>query len=212
MGAYAPVPWFGRREIEATVERVFEPIAWRMARDGLPYRGVLYAGLMVTDDGPMVLEFNARFGDPEAQVLLPLAEGELAAALLGCATGDRRLMEDSVAMSEGAAVAVAVASAGYPDAPATGRPVGGAEPSSTADDGELLRFHAGTRSSEAGGYETTGGRVVTFVGRGPDLNSARDAAYRGVAQVELEGGQWRTDIAARELDVRNGAQLGDEAG
>ena len=95
MGAFAPVPWFGREALERSVAEIFEPIAWRMARDGTPYRGVLYAGLMLTDDGPMVLEFNARFGDPEAQVLLPLLEGELSAALLGTAIGDRALMEES---------------------------------------------------------------------------------------------------------------------
>ena len=96
MGAFAPVPWFGRDALERTAAEVFEPIAWRMSRDGTPYRGVLYAGLMLTDDGPMVLEFNARFGDPEAQVLLPLLDGELSAALLGTAIGDRALMEGSV--------------------------------------------------------------------------------------------------------------------
>ena len=96
MGAFAPVPWFGGDALERTVAEIFEPIAWRMARDGTPYRGVLYAGLMLTDDGPMVLEFNARFGDPEAQVLLPLLDGELSAALLGTAIGDRALMEGSL--------------------------------------------------------------------------------------------------------------------
>ncbi len=88
MGAYAPVPWFGPGEVEAAVAAIFEPIAWRMSRDDAPYRGVLYAGLMLTEAGPMVLEFNARFGDPEAQVLLPLLDGDLATALLG--RGDRR--------------------------------------------------------------------------------------------------------------------------
>src|SRR5690606_13368467 len=97
MGAYTPVPWFDRAELERTAAEVFEPIAWRMARDGFAYRGVLYAGLMLTDDGPMVLEFNARFGDPEAQVVLPMLDGDLAEALYGCAIGDRSLMEDSVA-------------------------------------------------------------------------------------------------------------------
>ena len=178
---------------------VFEPIAWRMARDGFPYRGVLYAGLMLTADGPMVLEFNARFGDPEAQVLLPMLDGDLAGALLGCATGDRSLMEGSVAMRAGAAVGVVVASEGYPDAPIAGRVVEGAEPASAADDGELLCFHAGTARRPDGRYETTGGRVLAMVGRGATMQAARDAAYRGVASVELDGGRFRTDIAAREL-------------
>ena len=106
MGAYAPVPWFGLRELEEATERIFEPIAWRMARDGTPYRGVLYAGLMLTDAGPMVLEFNARFGDPEAQVLLPLLDGDLAEALLGVATGDRGRLDGSLGLRDGAALGV----------------------------------------------------------------------------------------------------------
>jgi phosphoribosylamine--glycine ligase len=142
MGAYAPVPWFGSAALEQVAADVFEPIAWRMARDGFPYRGVLYAGLMLTDDGPAVLEFNARFGDPEAQALLPMLDGDLAAALLGCATADRGLMEGSVAMRPGASVAVVIASEGYPDAPIAGREVEGAEPTAADDDGELHRAPA----------------------------------------------------------------------
>ncbi|HEX6139881.1 MAG TPA: phosphoribosylamine--glycine ligase [Candidatus Limnocylindria bacterium] len=196
MGAYSPVPWFGPSEVEGTLETVFEPIAWRMARDGTPYRGVLYAGLMVTDDGPMVLEFNARFGDPEAQVLLPLLDGSLVDALRGVASGDRGLMEGSVALRASAAVGVVVASEGYPDATVTGRRLDGADPSGTDDDGPMLCFHAGTRRSADGGFESAGGRVVTFVGVGPDLAAARDAAYRGVAGCSLEGEQHRIDVAA----------------
>ena len=199
MGAYAPVPWFGGDALERAVAEVFEPIAWRMARDGTPYRGVLYAGLMLTDGGPMVLEFNARFGDPEAQVLLPMLDGELAAALHGVATADRGAMEGSVAVRRGAAVGVVIAAEGYPDAPLTGQPLGGAEPAGPADDGEVLVFHAGTRRTGSGGYESSGGRVVTVVGRGTDHAAARAAAYRAVEAVELSGAQLRTDIAAREL-------------
>ncbi len=114
MGAYSPVPWFGDDALEAAVAEVFEPVAWRMARDGIPYRGVLYAGLMLTTHGPMVLEFNARFGDPEAQVVLPLLDGELASALLGAARGERGLMEGSLALRSGAAVGVVLASRGLP--------------------------------------------------------------------------------------------------
>jgi phosphoribosylamine--glycine ligase len=195
MGAYAPVAWFGPRDVEATVASVFEPVAWRMARDGTPYRGVLYAGLMVTDAGPMVLEFNARFGDPEAQVLLPLLEGDLAAALLGAATGDRAAMEESLGLSGRAAVGVVLASDGYPDQPVTGLSLRGAEPSGTGDDGRRLCFHAGTRRGD-GGHVTSGGRVATFVGLGDDLGAAREEAYAGLAGAELEGGQHRTDVGA----------------
>lgn len=198
MGAYTPVPWFGEPEIDRAVAEIFEPVAWRMVRDGAPYRGVLYAGLMVTADGPMVLEFNARFGDPEAQVLLASFEGDLAQALLGVATNDVGLSEGSVSSSGPAAVGVVVASAGYPDAPVSGVALEGVEPSGPADDGALLCFHGATRRAGSG-YATAGGRVVTIVGRGADLAAAREAAYRGVAGVELDGGHSRTDIAAREV-------------
>ena len=211
MGAYAPVPWFGKPELERMAAEVFEPVAWRMARDGHPYRGVLYAGLILTPDGPMVLEFNARFGDPEAQVLLPMLDGDLATALLGCATADRGAMEDSVAIRDGVAVGIVIASDGYPDAPRTGREIGGVEPSSAADDGNALCFHAGTRRTRDGRYETTGGRIATIVGRGGSFAAAREAAYGRVAEVTLDGGRFRTDIAARELGPGDGTELGHEA-
>jgi phosphoribosylamine--glycine ligase len=198
MGAYTPVPWFGADALERAAADVFEPIAWRMGRDGMPYRGVLYAGLMVTDDGPVVLEFNARFGDPEAQVLLPMLDGDLSGALLGCAVGDRGMMEGSLKARSGAAVGVVIASEGYPDSSITGRRIEGAEPSGPADDGNLLCFHGATRRVD-GGYETIGGRVATMVGRGETIEAARDAAYRGVADVSLDEGQFRADIGDREL-------------
>ncbi|HEX2766662.1 MAG TPA: phosphoribosylamine--glycine ligase [Candidatus Limnocylindria bacterium] len=204
MGTYTPVPWYDRRALENAAADVFEPIAWRMARDGTPYRGVLYAGLMLTDEGPMVLEFNVRFGDPEAQVLLPMIEGDLAAALLGTARGEPGLMESEIALRPGAAVGVVVAAKGYPEAPIAGRPISGVDPAAAGDDGDVLVFHAGTRRTADGGYASTGGRVVTVVGRGADLATARAAAYRAVAKIELEGGQFRTDIAARELEEASG--------
>ena len=211
MGAYTPVPWFDRRALETAAADIFEPVAWRMARDGFPYRGILYAGLMLTGDGPAVIEFNARFGDPEAQVLLPMLDGDLAAALLGTATGDRSLMEDSVGLRRGAAVAVVVASEGYPDAPAVDRTLTGADPAEVDDDGDVLVFHAGTRRQGDGGYRSTGGRVLTVVGRGPDLAAARAAAYGAVSGVGLDGAQIRDDIAVRELDVLDRDDLNREA-
>jgi phosphoribosylamine--glycine ligase len=146
-----------------------------------------------------VLEFNARFGDPEAQVLLPLLDGALAQALLGVATGDRGAMQGAAALSGRAAVGVVVASEGYPGDPVTGRPLSGAEPSSASDGGPLLCFHAGTRPGADGRYLSSGGRVATFVGIGDDLPSARVTAYQGVAGGQLEGGQHRGDIGLREL-------------
>ena len=200
MGAVAPLSWFARDALEEVAGDVFEPIAWLMARDGEPYRGVLYAGLMLTDRGPVVLEFNARFGDPEAQAILPLLDGDLAGTLLGTARGDRSAMDGSLGLHEGAAVAVVVASAGYPDAPQVGRALGGVEPSTAADDGATLCFHAGTRRA-GDGYRSTGGRVVTFVGRGADQDAARAAAYGAVADCELEGGWHRSDIGRMEAPV-----------
>jgi phosphoribosylamine--glycine ligase len=192
MGAYAPVPWFGPLELETVTESIFEPIAWRMARDGIPYRGVLYAGLIVTHRGPMVLEFNARFGDPETQVLMPLLDGDLAAALLGTATGDRSAME-SVGMQAGAAVGLVLASEGYPEAPITGRALSGADPAGPDDGGPVLCFHAGTRAGD-GPVLTSGGRVATFVGIGADHAQARERAYAAIGQAELEGAQFRSDV------------------
>ena len=210
MGAFAPVPWFGKLDLERAASDVFEPIAWRMARDGMPYRGVLYAGLMLTDDGPSVLEFNARFGDPEAQVVLPLLDGELSAAMLGCATGDRSLMEGSLGPGDGAAVGVVVASEGYPDAPVVGRLLEGADPSSPEDGGDVLCFHAGTRRRPDGTFEAAGGRVVTVVGRGADIAGARAAAYRAVEDVGLDGARVRADVGA--LHVDDGQELGEDPG
>jgi phosphoribosylamine--glycine ligase len=195
MGAYAPVPWFGPREVEDTLATVFEPIAWRMARDGTPYRGVLYAGLMLTEAGPMVLEFNARFGDPEAQVLLPLLEGDLAAALRGTAAVDRAAMESVALATDRAAVGIVLAAEGYPEAPLTERPLRGVDPSAPGDDGPQLCFHAGTRRA-GDGHVSTGGRVVTFVGIGPDHAVARERAMAGVTAAGLEGGQHRSDVGA----------------
>jgi phosphoribosylamine--glycine ligase len=198
MGAHAPVPWFGPRDVEATVASVFEPVAWRMARDGAAYRGVLYAGLMLTPDGPMVLEFNARFGDPEAQVLLPLLDGELSTALLGVAIGDRGQMEGSLDMRDRtAAVGVVIASEGYPDAPLDGRRLDGADPSGSDDDGPILCFHAGTRASGRE-YLSVGGRVATMVGLGATLADARERAYEGTSAVHMDGAQHRRDIAERD--------------
>ncbi len=199
MGAYAPVPGFGRPELERAAAELLEPVAWRMARDGIPYRGVLYAGLMLTDAGPMVLEFNARFGDPEAQVLLPLLDGELSAALLGVANGDRSAMQDSVALGGGAAVGVVIAAEGYPEAPVPGGELSGIEPADPGNGGPLLCFHAATRSGGEGSYRAAGGRLVTFVGLGADLAEARERAYRGVDGCTVDGGQHRADIGRREL-------------
>lgn len=190
MGAYTPVPWFGPRELEEIAAEVFEPVAWRMARDGFPYRGVLYAGLMITDDGPMVIEFNARFGDPETQVVLALLRTPLARLLHAAATG--RLAEhEDLRWSRTAAVAVVLASEGYPEAPLVGRMITGLEDASVED---AYVLQAGTRDRD-GGVETAGGRVLSVVGLGPNLVRARAAAYERLAGLSFDGMHARRDIA-----------------
>ena len=200
MGAFAPVPWFPRGDVERAAAEILEPIAWRMARDGVPYRGVLYAGLMLPDAGLRVLEFNARFGDPEAQVLMPLVDGDLAAALLACARGDVGEIDRNLAWRDGAAVAVVLAADGYPDAPTSGSELTGAQPAEPGLPSTVapvtLCFHAATRAAAGGRLESSGGRVVTFVGVAPDHAEAREAAYRGVAGCAVEGLRYRSDIAS----------------
>lgn len=199
MGGYAPLPWFSSDDVDRCVAEILEPVAWRIARDGHTFRGVLYAGLMVTAEGPRVLEFNVRFGDPEAQAVMPLIDGDLAAALRGCAIGDASEMERNIGTRPGASVAVVVAAEGYPDAPVTGGSIGGAESAepglpSGLDRGAALCFHGATRRDRGGPVESAGGRVLTFVGVASNHADARRTAYAGVESCRLEGSQHRRDI------------------
>ena len=194
MGAFAPAPLSDavRRAVES---RIVTPVLEGLAAAGAPFCGLLYAGLMVTSEGPQVLEFNVRFGDPETQVLLPLVEGELGALLLECARGALR---SPLSVRPEASVGVVLASPGYPDAPATGGEIRGLldwpAPSLEEQD-ELWCFHAGTRVEE-GRAVAAGGRVVTVVACAGDRATARRRAYVGLARLELKGGQWRNDVAA----------------
>ena len=191
MGAYAPVPWFGRAEVEEAVGTIFEPIAWRMARDGFPYRGVLYAGLMLTEEGAKVLEFNARFGDPETQVLMPRLEGDLLEALAAAARGD--LTGISLGTSADAAVTVVLAAPDYPErSDYAGVAIDGVE---AAEAASALVFHGGTAARD-GRVVTNGGRILSVTAVGPTLIEARDRAYAAVDLVSFEGAQFRRDIAA----------------
>jgi phosphoribosylamine--glycine ligase len=163
-----------------------------MANRGTPFAGLLYAGLALTERGIRVVEFNARFGDPETQALMSLLDSSLGTLLYGAATG--RL--DDVApprFRPGAAVAVVVAADGYPDSPRTGDPITGLDAASALEGVEV--FHAGTADDGAGGIVSSGGRVVTVTGRGKDLEQARERAYAGVQLVRLDGAQHRSDIA-----------------
>jgi phosphoribosylamine--glycine ligase len=189
MGSYSPVPWLGEGEAEALVEAVHRPVLRELADRGTPFRGLLYAGLMLTDDGPHVLEFNCRFGDPETEAILPRLEGDLLQALAAVADGSLAGVE--LAAGPEAAVTVVLAAGDYPDAPATGAPVEGID---AAEATGALVFHAGTAYA-SGRLVTAGGRVLNVTALGESIGDAREGAYRAVELIELPGVQYRHDIA-----------------
>ena len=189
MGAYSPSPLMDST-MTARVEReILEPIVRRMAEDGVPYRGALYAGLMIDGDVPRLLEFNARFGDPETQVLLPRLRSDIVPALQATATGS--LAHADLRWSEDAAVCVVMAAKGYPGAYGKGDRIGGLD--RVPDD--VVVFHAGT-AKRNGDITADGGRVLAVTGMGTDIHAARRRAYAGVEAIDWPGGVWRKDIAA----------------
>lgn len=196
MGAYAPVPAVDAALVEDIVARIIWPTLGEMRARGIVYRGVLYAGLILTPQGPKVVEFNCRFGDPEAEVILPLLRGDLAALLAAVARGELALVPPP-SWEPGACIGVVIASGGYPGTYQTGYPIHGLE----ALPGDVLAFHAGTGRDEAGRLVTHGGRVVTLVARGADFADARAHVYRAVARVSFTGMQLRSDIALRETQI-----------
>ena len=187
MGAYTPLPWAPEGLTDQVMREVVRPTIDELARRGLPYQGVLYVGLALTAKGPKVIEFNARFGDPEAQVLLDRLETPLGELLMACATGT--LGEREPVFAGGSAVAVVVAAENYPASPVKGDPIGGLAPTAGA-----YVIHAGTKLID-GQVVSDGGRVLAVVGTGPDQDTARRNAYELVARVELRGSHHRTDIA-----------------
>jgi phosphoribosylamine---glycine ligase len=192
MGAVSPAPGLPTELVEQTQELVLDPVTREMARRGSPYVGVLYAGLVLTDDGPKVLEFNARFGDPETQVVLPRMRSDLGELLLAAATG--RLGDVPVpAFDEAACVTVVLASGGYPGAYETGRRIEGLD-DAAAVPGTLV-FHAGTRRQDDG-VVTSGGRVLAVSGQGATVDEARAAAYRAADRIRFAGLHRREDIAS----------------
>jgi phosphoribosylamine---glycine ligase len=195
MGAYAPVQHLSVEEEHELVEQIHRPVLAELARRGRPFIGLLYAGLMLTEDGPRVLEFNCRFGDPETQAILPLLVDDPAPLLAAAAQG--RLNGMSAPDSYGAAVAVVIASEGYPDAPRTGQAIDGIP---EAEEGGALVFQAGTALRD-GRLISAGGRVLNVVGTGGSLVEARERAYEAAGRIELSGAQFRTDIAARAVHV-----------
>jgi len=193
MGAYAPLPWAPPGLVDEVLATVLQPTVDEMARRGEPFSGLLYAGLALTSRGVRVVEFNARFGDPETQVVLPLLETPLGGLLHAAATGTLAAVPP-LSWRDGAAVTVVVAAPGYPEAPRTGDPVTGAD-----GDGVL---HAGTAVAADGGVVSSGGRVLAVTATGADLAAARQVAYERVAAVRLAGAHWRTDIALAAVEGR----------
>ncbi len=201
MGAYAPAPDIDDTLLAALENTVLQPAIDGMARRGMPYIGVLYAGLILTPDGPRVLEFNCRFGDPEAQAILPLLAGgsdeegaSLFAILHACVAGG--LDQVRVAWRAGACATVVAASPGYPATSTRGLPISGLPPTGSADD--VLVFHAGTAHQD-GQVVTAGGRVLAVSGLGSDLSKALERAYAGMLRLCFDGIHYRKDIGHKDL-------------
>lgn len=193
MGTYTPLPHISQSVVDEAIETILKPAAEAMVKEGRPFKGILYAGLMLTEQGPKTIEFNARFGDPETQVLLPRLETDLLEILLAVAEG--RLDQIEIAWKPEAAVCVILASPGYPGSYPKGLPIEGLEEAEAA--GALL-FHAGT-AVENGRTVTAGGRVLGVVGQGKDIAEAREKAYAAADLIRFEGKHCRTDIAKKAL-------------
>jgi phosphoribosylamine--glycine ligase len=196
MGSYSPAPVFTPELVETAERAVVQPVIAAMAAEGAPYRGVLYVGLMATSEGPRVVEFNARFGDPECQVLMMRMDGDIVPLLLACARGD--LTRAPVPNFSGdTVICVVLAAKGYPDSPLEGSIIRGAE----QDFGPHVQvFHAGTRRREDGQLAAAGGRVLNVCARGKDIAEARERAYAAVRRIDWPGGFHRTDIGWRAMD------------
>jgi phosphoribosylamine--glycine ligase len=191
MGAYSPVPFVDADTWQQIVDEVLEPAVQALAKEDIDYRGVLYAGLMLTAEGPRVLEFNCRFGDPEAQAVLPRLEGDLGELLAACADGS--VDERSAQWTDEACVTVVVASGGYPGPHRTGLEIGGLD-EAPGDNDKTTVFHSGTARQD-GRVVTAGGRVLAVSALGKDLAAARSRAYAAVSRISFEGMHYRTDIA-----------------
>jgi phosphoribosylamine--glycine ligase len=199
MGAFAPSPLVDGSMQQRIMREIVEPVIAGLSAEGTPYRGFLYAGLMLTCDGPKVIEFNVRFGDPEAQVVIPLLEEDLSSRLAAAADG--ALDPAPIAFGSRKHVGVVIASKGYPASGPVDLPVRGLESAETEEG--VLVFHSGTRAGQAAdaGVVTAGGRVLTVVGRGDTYEEAIDKAYRGVAMIAFEGMHYRKDIGRKALHV-----------
>ncbi|MBJ7902185.1 phosphoribosylamine--glycine ligase [Streptomyces sp. DSM 110735] len=199
MGAYSPLPWADPKLVDDVLRTVLQPTVDEMRRRGTPFSGLLYAGLAITSRGVRVIEFNARFGDPETQVVLARLKTPLAGVLLAAANGTLGHLEP-LRWSDDAAVTVVVASHNYPGTPRTGDPITGLDEVAEQDAPHAYVLHAGTRS-EGGETVSAGGRVLSVTAVGEDLAKARERAYRALTRIGLDGSQHRTDIAARAAEA-----------
>lgn len=195
MGAYSPLPWADPKLVEEVMQTVLQPTVDEMRRRGTPFSGLLYAGLAITSRGVRVIEFNARFGDPETQVVLARLKTPLSGILLAAADGTLVDLEP-LRWSDDAAVTVVIASHNYPDTPRTGDPIEGLDEVAAQDAPHAYVLHAGTRR-DGDTIVSAGGRVLSVTASGKDLTQARARAYEAVNRIHLDGGQHRTDIAAK---------------
>ena len=190
MGAYSPLPWLPRGFLDDVLTRIVAPTLAELQRRGIDYRGVLYAGLMLTPEGPKLVEYNVRFGDPDSQPVLLRMTSDLGSLLAEAAAGELR---SEPTFDEGAAVLVVAAAEGYPVGPRTGDPIDGLEAAAATSDVDVLC--AGVTAGSDGALVTAGGRVLNVVGRGPDVSTARARAYEALGRLSWPGMHHRTDIA-----------------
>ncbi len=195
MGTYSPAPLLSADDFQSVANQIIEPWLTGCAKEGIDYRGILYPGVMMTKDGPKLLEFNSRFGDPETQVYLPRLKNDLLDLIDACI--DQTLDQATLEWIDDACVCVVMASGGYPGSYAKGTPISGIEEADRRPNTKV--FHAGTKQAD-GKFVTNGGRVLGITCWAPTLQKARDAAYSAVAQIEFDGAQYRNDIAAKSLN------------
>ena len=196
MGAYSPAPVVDQAMADRVMAEIIMPTVKGMASEGKPFKGVLYAGLMITADGPKLIEYNARFGDPECQVLMARLRSDLLPALIACHDG--QLSNVDLRWDNGAAICVVMATNGYPGAYGRGSPINDLD--MAEQDDAITIFHAGTTRDSAGRLTANGGRVLGVTARGPDIERARDSAYQAVDRIDWPGGFCRRDIAWRALE------------
>jgi phosphoribosylamine---glycine ligase len=199
MGAYSPLPWADPKLVDEVMATVLQPTVDELRRRGTPFAGLLYAGLAITSRGVRVIEFNARFGDPETQVVLARLKTPLAGVLLHAASGTLDTAPPLNWLDE-AAVTVVIASHNYPDTPRTGDPIEGLDEVAAHDAPHAYVLHAGTRR-DGGAMVSAGGRVLSVTATGADLTEARERAYAALGRVRLDGSQHRTDIAAKAAGI-----------